>query len=112
MNEKCQRVLILLIIIANGVQGFPQTAENLVKYWNYRDRLKYFVVTGDKYGESQIICVRNRVYAEGDVDNSESEAADFGQHGVHTGYYLGVLATEYYLLNKNGQYFRCCHYRG
>lgn len=86
---------------------FSQINNNIIKYWYYRNRLQYFVVPGEKQGESQIICVRNKIYidpASNDPNPAGRKNADYGQPGMHTGYYLGTLATEYYLLNKNGQY--------
>jgi hypothetical protein len=69
---------------------------NMQKYWYYRNRLKYFIVPGSSEGESQIAGIRNN-WKKGMTTIS------WGQHGVHFGYYLGVLATEYYLLNVFNQ---------
>ena len=69
--------------------------ENYDKYWHYRQRFnQYFVYIGDKLGESLVVCTRNR---------DLTPQLCFGQHGVHFGYYLGVLATEYMLLMQDNQ---------
>ena len=66
------------------------------KYWHYRKRFnQYFMYVGDKQGESMVVCTRNR--------NFKPQLC-YGQHGIHFGYYLGVLATEYKLLMQNNQY--------
>ncbi len=83
--------------------SYSQNTSNIVKYWYYRNRLQYFVVSGGKYGESQLICVRNKL-AWPQTINNIFDNADYGQHGKHTGFYLGTLATEYFLLNRNGQF--------
>jgi len=53
-------VFLFCIIVVNQI-AFPQEnlRENLLKYWYYRDRLKYFVVPGTNQGESEIVCLRN-----------------------------------------------------
>jgi hypothetical protein len=72
---------------------------NLMRYWYYRDRLKYFVVPGQKMGESEVAGTRNNMMGVApDFYN-----IDFGQHGCYFGYYLGILATEYELLTMNNQ---------
>lgn len=65
---------------------------NTLKYWHYRERLKYFVMPGELRGESQIAGIRNRFEYGGDDLN-------FGQHAIYLGYYIGMLATEFKLLN-------------
>jgi len=107
-NNTFITILILFIICKSNITICQNEHENLLKYWYYRDRLKYFVVPENKIGESQIICVRNKIWAENDgmdkYNTAKAKSADYGQHGKYQGYYIGVLATEYYLLNKNGQY--------
>lgn len=94
---------LLSFLMLNAIIGFPQISTNMVKYWYYRNRLNnYFVVSGENHGESQIICIRNLIPWEWSGGNENN--VDYGQHGKYTGLYLGVLATEYYLMNKNGQY--------
>ncbi|HBS87235.1 MAG: hypothetical protein A2W91_03375 [Bacteroidetes bacterium GWF2_38_335] len=65
--------------------------ENLKKYWNYRQRLEYFVSVGDQPGESCIAAQRN--FMSGD-----KAVLRFGQHITYFGEYMGVVATEYLLL--------------
>jgi len=77
-------LLFILLIGIASIQCLSQTTANMIKYWHYRDRLKkYFVVPGEKHGESQIICVRNRIAIdEGyDINVSGKKNADYGQHG-------------------------------
>jgi hypothetical protein len=103
MNNYCKSFIIrilFLVFFCNTLQAFSQISSDYLKYWYYRNRLnKYFVVPGYNYGESQIICIRNDVSWQAD----NFKTVDYGQHGKYTGLYIGVLATEYYLLNKNGQ---------
>lgn len=104
---KLIRNFLILLLICFYFSSFSQISSDMVKYWYYRNRLNnYFVVPGEKWGESQIIAIRNKIAAENDKGNNPSLCTnvDYGQHGKYTGLYLGVLATEYYLLNKNGQY--------
>lgn len=96
-----KRNLLLIIFFSIFFNTFAQTpkSEMLLKYWSYRDRLKYFVIPGTKQGESEIIDIRNAFKSP--CWNSASSS--FGQQGIYFGYYIGFLATEYYLLNQNGQ---------
>jgi len=102
------KTTLFLLLIFNIQISFSQISSDFIKYWFYRSRLEYFVVPGDKIGESQIICVRNKIFSDNDSNNivhpDQWTNADYGQPGKHTGFYIGTLATEYYLLNKNGQY--------
>ncbi len=96
-------IFILICLLMISATSFSQISNDMVKYWYYRNRLnKYFVIPGEQHGESQIICVRNVIPSEWSYSHVDN--VDYGQHGKYTGLYLGVLATEYYLLNKNGQY--------
>ena len=109
---KTQKIKLLMLLIFSILflqeNCLSQISTDLVKYWYYRNRLNnYFVVPGEKHGESQIVCVRNRIYNWPETSNPNDTAkanVDFGQHGKYTGLYWGVLATEYYLLHENGQY--------
>ena len=98
-------LLLFVNVIFAQIQA-DQIQNDMMKYWFYRNRLNnYFVVPGEKIGESQIIGVRNKINADNAGTNPDkSKSVDYGQHGIYTGLYIGVLATEYYLLNKNGQY--------
>lgn len=109
MNYKLNKVYVVVLFVCfYCAQSYGQITTDLIKYWYYRDRLKYFVVPGEKYGESQIICIRNLINASNDPNNEINPKqwtnADYGQIGKHTALYLGTLATEYYLLKRNGQY--------
>ena len=107
MKKQIHRLIIILFIFLYVIGNcYSQVSTDLMKYWYYRDRLKYFVVPGNKIGESQIICTRNHINASNDPSNAypyPSKNVDYGQHGKYNGLYIGVLATEYYLLNENGQ---------
>ena len=97
-----KKIYIILIFIL-GIPLFvsAQTpVQNLMKYWYYRNRLQYFVVAGDNPGESQVAVIRN--YYTG----SRSTEMEFGGNPCLESYgpYLGVLATEYYMLEENQQY--------
>ena len=103
-HKYIHKILFLIVFCINTQITFSQISTDLMKYWFYRNRLKYFVVPGSKIGESQIVCVRNKIIEsdQGYIDPGR-ENIDFGQHGKHNGLYIGVLATEYYLLEQNGQ---------
>ena len=107
MKKYIKTLIIAIVAFVFLNQVNAQISTDMIKYWYYRNRLSnYFVVPGDQQGESQIICVRNTIYAGNDADDliTRGKSVDYGQHGKYQGLYLGVLATEYYLLNKNGQY--------
>ena len=85
---------ILLLIFFTPIVEAQNDSLNLKKYWHYRQRLNYFVMPGILRGESQIAGIRNRFdYGGNDLN--------FGQHGIYFGYYIGMLATEFKLLNDN-----------
>ncbi len=105
-NMNCKKILIILLLSINSYPIFSQINSDFIKYWFYRDRLnKYFVIPGQQIGESQVVCVRNRInpYHLDDPNDTFKTNIDYGQHGTYQGLYIGVLATEYYLLTKNGQ---------
>ena len=54
------------------------------------------VVNGIEKGEGQVAGIRNKLYWH--FDENLGKNLDFGQHNIYFGYYIGVLATEYYLL--------------
>lgn len=99
--------ILLLLTLSSflttpSVQSQPNTNDlnNMHKYWYYRERLKHFVIPGCNYAESNMAGITNRnMNSIGDG----SGRLDFGQNGVYFGYYLGILATEYYLLSANNQ---------
>lgn len=103
-----KRLLLLFLFLFALQQLFCQIQTDMIKYWFYRNRLNnYFVIPGEKKGESQIICVRNHIKFYNDPTDEQNNYAaknvDYGQQGKYTGFYWGVLATEYYLLKQNGQ---------
>ncbi len=55
------KALIIILLIINNQFVFSQSSTDLMKYWYYRNRLKYFVINGNKQGEGQIACIRNRI---------------------------------------------------
>jgi len=70
---------------------------NLEKYWNYRDRLsRYFVKVGPEVGESVVAYVRNR-------NRSAKRGFTVSDQTIDLAWYIGILATEYQLLNENHQ---------
>lgn len=89
-------IVILLFLITQTVIGqtnplFPEFHE---KYWFYRERLKYFVKPGRGIGESIILDTRNR-----SLDGNYR----VGDQTYDLGWYMGILATEYYLLTQSNQ---------
>ncbi|MEI6123415.1 MAG: hypothetical protein WCQ95_07275 [Bacteroidota bacterium] len=98
MRNKVKMLLLFLFLLIDCAytQNPHDDYINQQKYWYYRERLKYFVEPSTEPGESQMAGLRNR--------NSNTSNINYGQHSIYFGYYLGVLATEYYLLHKNGQY--------
>jgi hypothetical protein len=74
-----------------------------MKYWYYRDRLKYFVMPGSEKGQSVVITCRNSYKEDGDWYPIYS-GIEFANTHKLLGYYIGFLATEYKLLKDNGQY--------
>ncbi len=98
-----KKIILVFLFITNTFLSFSQISTDLIKYWFYRNRLKYFVIPGEKIGESQIVCVRNKIQ---DQPINDKKNVDYGQHGTYTGLYIGVLATEYYLLSENNQDYK------
>jgi hypothetical protein len=101
MKHNSYFIVLLLLPMIIGSHIFAQTPEkNLAKYWNYKNRIKYFVnPTSDNTlynrGEGLIMATRNI---------SKGERVTYGQQNVWLGYYIGVLATEYKLFHDNGQW--------
>jgi hypothetical protein len=89
-------ILYTVAIFLNSVELYAQSSQkNLEKYWYYRYRLKnYFMVVGPSEGMSLPAHARN-IWG-GYLTWLENPVIDLG-------YYLGVLATEYALLQANGQ---------
>lgn len=80
------------------------TYNRQLKYWYLRDRLRYFIIKDDfplnVDGSYMVMTSRNRDLMG---SNGFGTTADFGQESAMYGKYLGVLATEYYLLKQYGQ---------
>jgi len=55
-----KKFIFLILFAGININVFAQINNAMLKYWYYRDRLKYFVVPGTKQGESEIIGIRNR----------------------------------------------------
>ncbi len=93
-------VFVLAIMSCNIV--FSQNfADNSLKYWLYRDRLRYFVYPGTDEGASVLMTVRNSNGNGGEV--GQYNGTEWGQTRKINGYYIGLLATEYKLFLENGQ---------
>ena len=102
MKNRNKKIIILILLLQLYFEvAFTQITNldyiDYQKYWYYRKRIEYFIVPGPNPGESMLAGIRNKTEGNG------IKTLDFGQHGVHFGYYLGVLATEYYLLNAFNQ---------
>ncbi|MCL2132229.1 MAG: hypothetical protein FWH36_07255 [Lentimicrobiaceae bacterium] len=96
--------ILFAFIFLQTIAVFSQTVEenNLARYWKYRERFsKYFIYRGFQNGEGHVVCIRNRANPK----NSREMLPNlgFGQHGIHFGYYLGMLSTEYLLLKTYHQ---------
>ena len=100
-------LFILLLILNFQPQSFTQnTYDRQLKYWYLRERLRYFIARGDnpltEVGTYLPITIRNR--NEDNVQHDYFEDfADYGQESSLFGKYIGVLATEYYLLTYYGR---------
>lgn len=99
--KNIKKLIVFSILIISGFLTNGQTINSeyldYQKYWYYRNRLDYFIVPGADEGESMVAGIRNR------LEDGNIRSLSFGQHGVYYGYYLGVLATEYYILSNTGQ---------
>lgn len=94
------RILLSIIFLFSLLSASSQKTEaldNLSKYWNYKDRLhNYFVKVGPGIGESVVAHIRNK--------NQQSEKGfEFSDQTIDLAWYIGILATEYSLLNNEGQ---------
>jgi len=93
---KKTNTLILLLFI--GFFSYAQNSDienNIIKYWNYRDRLvNNFIAIGSESGQSLPFATRNE---RGQKNLNQ------GQGPIMLGQYIGVLATEYKLLKQNNQ---------
>jgi len=97
------RIIVLLLFVfctSSHLLSQELDSESL-KYWFYRDRLKYFVYPGAEEGASVLMTSRNAYNSDGCL--LQFNGAEWGQTRKINGYYLGLLATEYKLLLENGQ---------
>ncbi len=94
--------LIILVLLLFSQIGFSQRVLNIEaeRYWYYRDRLKYFVMPGTEPGQSILFSIRNPSYDQWDGTTKTIQTV---QPRMMMGFYVGLLATEYKLLNDNGQ---------
>ncbi|NNF02551.1 MAG: hypothetical protein HKN22_07680 [Bacteroidia bacterium] len=87
---RCTSITIILLLLFS--QSIAQDKVDLEKYWNYRDNLtSKFLIIGTEPGMSLPAAYRNEV-------NREIKWAD---NMITLGWYIGVLATEYHLLNND-----------
>ena len=87
-------LIFLLVFVWKDVQTQTQDDVNLQKYWYYRWRLvNDFVKVGEGRGHS--IAIQSR---QGYIDIPDIEVVDAT---IFHGYYLGILATEFKLLESN-----------
>jgi len=89
-------ILLIIVFVFQIFCVFSQSeSENHEKYWYYRNRLKYFVKPGIGPGYSCVGSIRNRYNGQ--------HMSFGGDQVIELGWYTGVLATEYKLLNNNNQ---------
>ena len=111
--------LLILFSLLKFFHSFSQTPAELEnKYWNYRDRLqKYFVQIGPGAGQS---IPAASIYTHGNNSdtfrivngqeeiitlpqrNSYNGKIGFGDATLDQGWYIAVLASEYWLLKHKG----------
>lgn len=90
----------MLLLSSFGQVGIEHERENLAKYWYYKDRLNHeFIQLNDPWKRGA--CIPASVRRAWDGINSEN--IQFGDATIDLGYYIGVLATEYALLQRSGQ---------
>ena len=96
-----KQVLSFFILSLSVFSSFAQIIkEDHDKYWNYRNRLRtYFLHVGPGQGESIPAGIRNFINWN---DGNKSILA-WGDATLYLGWYLGVLATEFHLLQQNGE---------
>jgi len=107
MKTRILYIILLSVYLVPFSSSFGQNSyERQIKYWYLRDRLRHFIVPSEDPsndpGTYLIITSRNRNW-EDHLDGF-TEVADYGQQMSAYGKYIGVLATEYHLLNSWGRY--------
>lgn len=115
MKKFCVSTLLLLVLVAGvQAQSNPTDTNLLRKYWNYRDRfLDRFVRIGDLPGYSMPVedywfsdCRWDWVwwnYPPALIRDGQGMLVPGGDQTCNLGHYIGLLATEHYLLAQNGQ---------
>ncbi|TND10414.1 MAG: hypothetical protein FD123_56 [Bacteroidetes bacterium] len=89
-----RRWLLAIVAVCLFQISYAQAPQiNLEKYWKYRERLKNAVVPGN--------CMGCSLPASRGRDGASELAWD--DETIELGYYIGMLATEYRLLQVNGQ---------
>ncbi|MFH1380032.1 MAG: 3-coathanger stack domain-containing protein, partial [bacterium] len=89
--------IILIFILITPIVCSAQSADLLKKYWYYRFRLKNdFLKVGPNPGESIPAETRH-------ISGANNGKIRWGDATMHLGWYIGVLATEYRLLDDNNQ---------
>jgi hypothetical protein len=92
--------------LVKGYVPLETPDDHHLKYWYYRWRLRQnFMKIGKNGGESLIVQLRKVNHSDGDPILAKSNGVHhrFSDQTVFLGFYLGVLATEYYFLEKNNQ---------
>ena len=87
---------IILLLNILFLFSFSQTPEkNLEKYNFYRERVKYFYKLGENPGECQYASISGM---------SNSKKLNFGgDQTIEMAWFIGVMATEYKLIEHNKQ---------
>jgi len=98
--------IFFFLLLASTFQIYAQNSyERQLKYWYLRDRLRYFIAqSGDPdhdHGSYLVIISRNDGCYGSTFDNAN---VSYGQQSSLFGKYIGVLATEYYLLMQSGHF--------
>jgi hypothetical protein len=98
------KYIVILLLLLFSLDGIAQNVyERQLKYWYLRDRLRHFIVPSNdplyNKGTYLVITSRNRNWA---ANEDFTDIADYGQENRLFGKYIGVLATEYYLLSYYG----------
>lgn len=100
---------ILILLLSCYLIPFTSIGQNSyerqIKYWYLRDRLRHFIVPSDdplnERGTYLVMTSRNRNWEDKDTFALK---ADYGQEMSMYSKYIGVLATEYYLLKQWGRF--------
>ena len=118
-NKKTRCFFVFSMVVLLNTIGFGQKSDyiNHAKYWYYRTRLRNdFMMVGP--GQGMSIPMQERGYFYLPYTNTtnpnytnftsvpngaDGQTAKWGDSMGDLGYYIGVLATEYYLLSQNSQ---------